>query len=111
MNKLEKHYNRLKAFGASLCAIEKVAKGDLIEFVKEYGVLYINIDGVPHTVTDLSTDEPVQYQIESITVENDKLVVGTTTGEILREYFAFDDITYLIDDLSDECLEYAKDTE
>lgn len=108
MNKLEQQYNKLKGIGEALNAVEVQAKKQLIEFVKVYGNLDLNTEGVPHTVTDLSDDDCPTKQICLVFWHpTEKLMVRTVTGETLT-HFAFDDIAYLIDDLSEECLEYSE---
>lgn len=108
MNQLEKQYNKLKGIGQAFNAVAVEAKKQLIEFVKEYGNLDINTEGVPHTVTDLSDDDCPTKQICLVFWHpTGKLMVRTITGETLS-HFAFDDIGYLIEDLSEECLEYSE---
>jgi len=109
MKKLEKLYNQLKATGEVLNAVQKQTEKKLVEFVKAYGKLDINPDGVPHTVMDMSDDDTKQYQIVQLEYNPDKhdLIATTIDGKRL-DNFAFDDIGYLIEDLSEECLEYAE---
>lgn len=112
MKKLEKLYNQLKATGEVLNTVQKQTEKKLVEFVKAYGKLDINPDGVPHTVMDMSDDDAKQYQIVQLEYNPDKhdLVATTIDGKRL-DNFAFDDIGYLIEDLSEECLEYAETEE
>ena len=108
MNQLEKQYNKLKGIGEALLAVESQAKKQLIEFVKAYGNLDLNTEGVPHTVTDLSDDDCPTKQICLVFWHpTGKLMVRTVSGETLS-HFAFDDIAYLIDDISEESLEYSE---
>ena len=111
MNQLEKHYNRLKGVGVALSAVQTQAQKELTEFVKVYGNLYLNTDGVPHTVTDFGDDDCPTKQICLVFWHpTGKLMVKTVSGETLS-HFSFDDISYLIEDLSEECLEYAETSE
>ena len=109
MEQLEKLYHQLKGAGNILNVVEREAHKKLVEFVKAYGALDINPDGVPHTVTSLSGDEAKQYQIVQLKYnpDEDGLIATTIDGEELT-YFALDDIAYLIEDLPEECLEYAE---
>lgn len=110
MKEIEKKYHQLKGASKMLQVVEAEAKKALIEFVGEYGILSINTDGVPHTITLLTDNECTQHQIMQLEVGSggDSLVVTTTDGERFEQMYAFDDLSYLIDDLSEECLEYAE---
>ena len=111
MNQLEKEYNRLKGIGEALSAVNTQAFEQLTEFVKVYGKLCLNTDGVPHTVTDFGDDDCPTKQICLVFWHpTGKLMVETVSGETLS-HFSFDDISYLIEDLSEECLEYAENSE
>lgn len=109
MNQLEKKYHQLKGVSKILQAVEDEAKQALIEFVEEYGILSINTDGVPHTITLFDDDnECTQHQIMRLeVVAGDSLVVTTTEGNRFVQMYAFDDLSYLLEDISEECLEYA----
>ena len=111
MKEIEKAYWKLKGLSTALGAIEIQAKKALIEFVGLYGKLDVNTDGVPHTVIDLSCEDTPRHVIQQLEVIGDRLVVTTTEGIVLQQVYAFDDINYLLDDLSEECLEYANSAE
>lgn len=109
MKEIEKKYHQLKGASRMLQTVEAEAKKALIEFVREYGILSINTDGVPHTITLLDDDECTQHQIMQLeVVTGDILAVTTIDGKRFEQMYAFDDIAYLIEDLSEECLEYAE---
>ncbi len=108
MNQLEKQYHKLKGIGEALSAVNTQALKQLTEFVKAYGNLCLNTDGVPHTVTDFDDEEHPTKQIGLVFWNPiGKLMVRTVSGETLS-HFSFDDISYLIEDLSEDCLEYAE---
>jgi hypothetical protein len=111
MKEIENAYWKLKGLSTALGAIEVQAKKALIEFVKLYGKLELNTDGVPHTITDLSSEDNERHVIQQLEVIGDRLVVTTTKGIVLHQLYVFDDINYLLDDLSEECLEYANGAE
>ena len=111
MNQLEKEYHKLKGIGEALSAVNTQALKQLTDFVKAYGNLCLNTDGVPHTVTDFDDEEHPTKQIGLVFFHpTGKLMVRTVSGETLS-HFSFDDIAYLIEDLSEDCLEYAETIE
>lgn len=109
---LRSQYYFLKGVSYSLLKAERAAEDRLKVFIKNYGALAINPDGCPHTITVFEDDEPFQVQIDELTFDYQKngLRAHSVDGKYYYD-FSFDDLTYLIEDLDESCLEYYEGAE
>lgn len=110
---LQQMYDQMTGLAIALNSIESLCKNKLHDFLTRYGkVLDIEHEqGVPHTAVDFNdplpdgNDTPKQKRICGLYSKKNKIVAQFTDGTE-SDYFAFDDIAYLIEEIY---LEYVLD--
>lgn len=110
---LQQLYDQMTGLAIALNSVESLCKSKLLDFLTRYGkVLDIeHEEGVPHTAVDFNdpeddgNDTPKQKRICGLYSKKHKIVAKFTDGTE-SDYFAFDDIAYLIEEIY---LEYVLD--